>query len=472
MDVLASLSGEVVQAVNALLGSNPAFDGAAAKRLHLFGSVPQFDTRHKLCVAAASAIGAYALTIEKWWEMATGQRQSIGIDATQAACALNPGHFQRQSGYPMSAASLFTELKAGFYKTADERWFFPVGSYPHLRDGILDVLQCANSTEALSSAIGGWQGLDLEDAFGKNRLPGIFARTAQEWAVHPQGIVLAGWPIVEIEKIGESTPECPAGTHRPLDNVRVLDMGHVIAGPIVARSLAEHGADVLRASPPLMQDGFRQTVDTNIGKRSGFIDLGSEQDRAKMGHLIAGADVMVQSWRAGSLKGRGFGAEEAAAIRPGIIYVSVSCFGDRGPWATRGGCEQLGQAASGIAITEGYPDKPRLVPSGLLNDYLTGYLGAMGAMLAMLRRAEEGGSYHVKVALARTSMWVQSLGLCEPEAAMRGRKFGDDLHPLLESRESAFGLLEQLPPVAQFSRTNARWTLPPAPTGAHEMRWR
>lgn len=276
--------------------------------------------------------------------------------------------------------------------------------------------------------------------------------------------------MVQIEKIADSSPEFPAGRTRPLDRIRVLDMGHVIAGPIVARSLAEHGADVLRVSPPLMQDAFRQIVDTNIGKRSGFIDLDQTQDQQKMQRLIAGADVMVQSWRTQSLKNRGFGAEEAAAIRPGIIYVSVSAFGDQGPWALRGGFEQLGQAASGIALTED-PVRPRLVPTQLLNDYLTGYLGAMGAMLAMMRRAEEGGSYHVKVALTRTSMWVQDLGLCEQRQLGTAPLQLPALSPALESRSTPFGILEQLPPVAQFSRTNACWSLPPAPTGAHESTW-
>ncbi|UHL63144.1 CoA transferase [Paralcaligenes sp. KSB-10] len=428
------------------------------------------DTRHKLTVAAASAIGAYALAVEKWWHMAKGQRQTIAIDCLQATCALNPGQFQRQNGYSISAASLFTELKAGFYQTADDRWFYPVGSYPHLRDGVLDTLHCANTVDALAAAIGARQADELEQAFAQRKLPGVYARSPDEWRSHEQGRFLSQVPVVQIEKIADSAPEFPAGQNRPLDRVRVLDMGHVIAGPVVARSLAEHGADVLRVSPPLMQDAFRQTVDTNIGKRSGFIDLDQERDQQKMQGLIAGADVMVQSWRTHSLKNRGFGAEEAAAIRPGIIYVSVSAFGDQGSWALRGGFEQLGQAASGIALTEA-PGRPRLVPTQLLNDYLTGYLGAMGAMLAMMRRAEEGGSYHVKVALTRTSMWVQDLGLVlQDELGSKVRAL-TTLSPLLQSRSTPFGILEQLPPVAQFSRTQAQWALPPAPTGAHETCW-
>jgi len=473
MEASMAANDEVRQAVASLLADCALEQpDAAAGRLRLSGDMPALDTRHKLCVAAASAIGAYALAIEQWWRMGGGQEQVVGLDWRQAVAALNPGAFQRQNGYSISAAALFTELKAGFYRTADDRWFFPVGSYPHLRDGVLEALQCANSQQALGAAIGRRTGDELETAFGTQRLPGICARSHDEWRRHEQGRSLAAMPVVTIEKIADSAPEFPAGAARPLDRIRVLDMGHVIAGPVIARSLAEHGADVLRLGPPMNQDAFRQTVDTNIGKRSGFIDLDTADDRARLRQLVCGADVLVQSWRSGSLERRGFGAQEAAALRPGIVYASVTAFGHEGPWQERGGFEQLGQAASGIAMAEARDGRPRLVTSQLLNDYLTGYLGAMGVMAALARRASEGGSYHVRVALTRTSMWVQGLGLCEPAPEAAGKRFVECVRPLLERRQSAFGLLEQLPPVAQFSRTPAHWTLPPAPNGAHEAHWR
>src|SRR5690606_25874126 len=107
-------------------------DEHPSQRLRFFGAAPRFDTPHKLTLSAASAIGAYALGVEHWWHMSSGQHQTIGIDWMQAASSLNPGHFQKQSGYSLPALSLLTELKADFYKTRDDRWFFPIGSYPHL----------------------------------------------------------------------------------------------------------------------------------------------------------------------------------------------------------------------------------------------------------------------------------------------------------------------------------------------------
>jgi hypothetical protein len=369
---------QVHDAVSSLLGEHDADLAAhASERLVFSGQPPAFDSVHKLTASAAAAVGSYALAVETLWAMAKGRRQTVDIDWVQAASSLNPGHFQKQSGKSLPALSLLTELKADFYRTRDDRWFFPIGSYPHLRDGVLELLYCANTPTALAAAIGRWCADDLEYAFAQKKLPGAYARTRDQWLAHPQGAWLNSVPVIQIEKIADSPVEPPRCERRPLDHLRVLDLGHVIAGPVVARSLAEHGAQVLRLDPPMKQDPFRQTIDTNIGKRSAFIDLDDSADVIRCCELAAGADVVVQSWRHGSMHRRGLGPQQAAEMRPGVVYVSVSAYGDQGPWAERGGFEQLGQVVSGIALSEGSSERPRLVPTYLLNDYLTGYLGVM-----------------------------------------------------------------------------------------------
>lgn len=209
-------------------------------------------------------------------------------------------------------------------------------------------------------------------------------------------------------------------------------------------------------------------MDTGIGKRNAYLDLKKKDDVDRMQTLCRDADVFVQSWRPGSVTRLGFGPDEVAHLRPGIIYVSVSAFGD-GPWGDRAAFDQIAQSVSGIAHTEGAGGPPRLVPTYLLNDYLCGYLGAAGVNAALIRRAKEGGSFHVKISLAGASMWVQSLGL---QLANQGPQDESVTSmPRYQRRNTAFGELHQLAPVADFSRTAANWDLPPAPLGAHAAEW-
>jgi hypothetical protein len=197
MSTCATPESEVRQAIAGLLAREPGFGPDSLERLRLFGTAPPFDTRHKLTVAAASAIGAYALAVEKWWHECTGQHQVIGMDLMQAACALHPGHFQKQSGYAFPAMSLLTELKADFFRTADSRWFFPVGATPKLRDAVLDLLQCANNQEALGTSVAKWRAEDIEAEFAQRKIPGAYARSREEWLLHPQGELLSRTGVIE-----------------------------------------------------------------------------------------------------------------------------------------------------------------------------------------------------------------------------------------------------------------------------------
>ncbi len=112
----------------------------------------------------------------------------------------------------------------------------------------------------------------------------------------------------------------------------------------------------------------------------------------------------TQGYRGGSLERRGFGPDALAELRPGIVVVTINCYGDAGPWRTRPGWEQMAQTVSGMAVGQGEPDHPELVPAAAC-DYTTGYLAALGTLAALSRRAEAGGSYHVRVSLCQTATW-------------------------------------------------------------------
>jgi hypothetical protein len=160
-----------------------------------------------------------------------------------------------------------------------------------------------------------------------------------------------------------------------------------------------------------------------------------------------------------------------AAQRPGLVYISASAYGSGGPWAPRGGYEPVGQVACGLALDEGSADTPRLAVTGTLNDYLSAYLAAAGAFSALVRRAREGGSYHVKVSLTRTSMWMQELGRLPPaewpESALAMEPRETDLLQM----ESAFGRVTIPAPITRYSRTPGYWARPPEPFGASLPVW-
>jgi crotonobetainyl-CoA:carnitine CoA-transferase CaiB-like acyl-CoA transferase len=226
--------------------------------------------------------------------------------------------------------------------------------------------------------------------------------------------------------------------------LRVLDMAHVLAGPICSRVLAEQGADVLHVSSPHDRDASYIELDTMFGKRASYIDLNRASDETRLWDLIRSCDVFAHSWRPGSLERRGLSMERMAACRPGIIFVSVSCYGYGGPWMTRGGYEPLGQTACGLVLDEGTMDEPLLAPNYTLNDYLAGYLAAAGVLGALIRRAHEGGSYHVHVSLTRCSMWCKNLGCLNKASGRHVKRVRSYKAPGsdLMSTETVFGMVD------------------------------
>ena len=158
-------------------------------------------------------------------------------------------------------------------------------------------------------------------------------------------------------------------------------------------------------------------MDTNQGKLSAYLDLDTPDQREQLHSLVRVSDVFSQGFRAGALERRGFGPRDVAAARPGIIYVSINCYGHVGPWVDRPGWEQLAQTVTGLAAAQGTPDRPQRMPVAAC-DYTTGYLAALGTLVALGRRAREGGSYHVRASLCQTGMWFQRLGpTCDPAQA-------------------------------------------------------
>ena len=171
----------------------------------------------------------------------------------------------------------------------------------------------------------------------------------------------------------------------------MLDLTRVIAGPVCGRTLAAHGADVLLVTAAHLPAIAPLVIDTGRGKLSTAIDLRAPDGRERLAGLVREADVVVQGYRPGGIAALGFGPAEAARLRPGIVYVSLSAYGHVGPWAGRRGFDSLVQTASGFNAAEaaaaGTPDRPKPLPCQIL-DHASGYLMAFGAIAGLIRRHE------------------------------------------------------------------------------------
>jgi crotonobetainyl-CoA:carnitine CoA-transferase CaiB-like acyl-CoA transferase len=160
----------------------------------------------------------------------------------------------------------------------------------------------------------------------------------------------------------------------------------------------------------------------------------------------------------------------AAQSEHGIICMTANAYGHDGSWSDRPGFDQNGQVASGFAVAEGAPAKPRFSPVFYLADLITGYLAAARMMAVLRRRATEGGSYHVKLSLTRSAMWVQELGFLDPkqQAGVPDR----DIYPAkTASFATIYGDLSNLQPPLSFSNLDLPQTLSLEPYGAGAPEW-
>jgi crotonobetainyl-CoA:carnitine CoA-transferase CaiB-like acyl-CoA transferase len=463
-----------VIALDDLLSDVGLSRGEAGASVTFAGQDPIVSARHRLgaCIAIplmAGAVGAVAFHRQR-----RGPAQHLELDLRQAVHAINPGAFWHptlngeRAPHPLVVDNPFLVTP---YRTADGRWVMASGVYPHLVAEWCRFLDVPPDPRRVADAVARWDAYELEETASAAGLPICIVRSPSEWLVHEQGSLLSTQPVIGLERIGDAPARDFGAAQRPFDGVRVLSFTHAIAGPTVGRTLAEHGADVLCATRPNDYEHDFIYAEANVGSRSAYIDLASPIGQERAATLLDKTDVVVNNHRLGSLERRGLDPRQLAERRPGLVYVSVSCYGSTGPWAQRGGFDMNGSAASGLMTIEGTVPEPKLPVTTLINDYITGFMGAIGATAALVKRSVEGGSWHVTVSLTRTAMWCGSLGFVDPELAGT-----ENQHILRQPRHydapSPLGQVHMLAPPVNFSRTQPRWPDPIlVPRGSSHPEW-
>lgn len=220
-------------------------------------------------------------------------------------------------------------------------------------------------------------------------------------------------------------------TTLPLEKVRVLELGQLIAGPYCGQVLADFGADVIKIEPPGKGDAMRQwgATDTNgeplwwnvIGrnKKSMTLDLRQPEGQDVLKGLVSKADVLIENFRPGTMEKWGLGYDVLAGINPGLIMVRVTGFGQDGPYASRAGFASVCEAMGGLRYISGYPDRPPVRVGISLGDTLAGFHGALGALVALQNRTHTG-----KGQIVDSAIYESVLGMMEsliPDYARAGK---------------------------------------------------
>jgi len=448
---------------------NLALPDEALQFARLDGADPVLPSSFAVGAAAQAGIAAAALAACELGHARGAARQEVAVPMLHAALECTEW-FSIDGRTPQA-----WEAFSGLYRCSDG-WVRIHANFAHHSQGALHLmgLDPATATRAEAEAVMlGWRALEFEQASAERGLVATALRSFAQWDITAQGSAIAAQPLLRIKRFeGVNAPPlalAPLAQHqRPLTGVRVLDLTRILAGPVGGRALAAYGADVMLINSPHLPN-IAAIANTSRGKRSALADLNTPEGRDALWRLIGGAHVFVQGYRPGGLTDRGFAPQTIAERRPGCVVISLSAYGDQGPWAARRGFDSLVQTAMGFNHAEGEAagdGQPRPLPMQIL-DQATGYLIAATAAAALWRQQREGGSWHVQLSLAQTGHWLRSLGRV-PHGLQTKMPSGK---PFLERSASGFGELTSFRHSAQLARTPAGWDLPSMPPGTHPPRW-
>ncbi len=237
----------------------------------------------------------------------------------------------------------------------------------------------------------------------------------------------------------------------PLQGYRIIDLTTMISGPFATMMLGDQGAEVIKVEAPERGDHVRagrhrsgglaaNFLNNNRNKRSIALNLKSAEGRGVLLRLAAGADVFVQNFRPGVVERLGVGEADIRAVRPDIVYVSLSGFGESGPYTAKPVYDPIIQAVSGLASVQGGSDDnpPRLVRT-IVPDKVTAVTAAQAITAALLARARSGEGQHVRLSMLDAVvafLWSSDMGgqtfVDKPASVQRAASFIDLIYSTLD----------------------------------------
>ncbi len=194
----------------------------------------------------------------------------------------------------------------------------------------------------------------------------------------------------------------PSTNRLPLEGLRVIEVGQLLAGPFAGTILGYYGAEVIKVEPPETGDPIRRWRKVKNGqslwwsslarnKKCVTLDLKSDRGRALMRRLMDGADVVVENFRPGTMEKWGLGPDEFKTSNPGLIYARISGYGQTGPSAPKPGFASVCEGFGGFRYVNGFPGQPPVRPNLSIGDTLAGLHAALGVLLAYINRGNAGG---------------------------------------------------------------------------------
>jgi crotonobetainyl-CoA:carnitine CoA-transferase CaiB-like acyl-CoA transferase len=421
-----------------------------------------------IACTGAALLAAAALHAQRGGDGGSRGSPTARLDRGHVAAAFRSETYLRING--TQGGPGFAPLSR-FWRAADG-WVRTHGNYPWHRSALLRALGCSGDPEPVAAAIAGRVAREVEDLVVAAGGIAAAVRTEAAWRASPPGQAVTATRLIEATEIGGAPPRWRAAGALPATGIRVLDLTRVIAGPVATRYLAALGADVLRLDAPDRPELPLHAYDGLLGKRSALLDFGTTGGNARLHELLSGADILVHGYRPHALDRFGLAPDSLAERHPGLVVVSLSAWGSRGPWGDRRGFDSIVQAACGIAMAESQDgERPGAMPCQLL-DHGTGYLCAAAALRALARQSAHGGTQFRELSLARTAHWLlgQSGGAAAPAPAPAWVDEGDD-EAWLTAVDSAEGPVTAVLPPGQLDGQALAWPRALSRYGGDKAAW-